>query len=266
MNRSRKRIGFTLIELLIVIAIIAILAAILFPVFARARENARRASCQSNMKQVALGVAQYVSDNDGRLMPFRNYNPLMSGGPGVTEFYSYFDPVQPYLKSPQLLFCPSYNKFKPSSVNAAARQSSAYQNTHYGFPALPTAQIRSIAPITDDTPNDANWDVPISIVMDIIPEPSRSCMLGETHGSAASQIADGWGNPFFYALTFTSLAKARHLEGANYAYLDGHVKWLPSTAVDGVKTAQGSNGQGITAGNASPYPIVFAWYYAGWQK
>ena len=56
--------GFTLIELLVVIAIIAILAAILFPVFARARENARRASCQSNMKNVALGFKQYIQDYD----------------------------------------------------------------------------------------------------------------------------------------------------------------------------------------------------------
>src|SRR4051812_17971231 len=59
--------GFTLIELLIVIAIIAIIAAILFPVFARARENARRASCQSNLKQIGLAIMQYTQDNDERL-------------------------------------------------------------------------------------------------------------------------------------------------------------------------------------------------------
>ena len=65
---SRKYLhGFTLIELLVVIAIIAILAAILFPVFARARENARRAACQSNLKQISLGIIQYAQDYDERL-------------------------------------------------------------------------------------------------------------------------------------------------------------------------------------------------------
>src|SRR6187455_2045598 len=58
--------GFTLLELLVVIAIIALLAAILFPVFARARENARRASCQSNLKQMGLATMQYVQDYDER--------------------------------------------------------------------------------------------------------------------------------------------------------------------------------------------------------
>src|SRR4028119_919204 len=65
-KRKQYRAGFTLIELLVVIAIIAILAAILFPVFARARENARRAACQSNLKQLGLAFAQYNQDYDGR--------------------------------------------------------------------------------------------------------------------------------------------------------------------------------------------------------
>ena len=59
--------GFTLIELLVTIAIITILSAILFPVFARARENARRASCMSNLKQIGLSMIQYVQDYDEKL-------------------------------------------------------------------------------------------------------------------------------------------------------------------------------------------------------
>jgi prepilin-type N-terminal cleavage/methylation domain-containing protein/prepilin-type processing-associated H-X9-DG protein len=87
--------AFTLIELLVVIAIIAILAAILFPVFARARENARRASCQSNEKQIALGVLQYVQDYDEITPPSDQVGPESSRG------------VQSYLKSSQIFVCPS---------------------------------------------------------------------------------------------------------------------------------------------------------------
>src|ERR1051325_7095287 len=63
----RARQGFTLIELLVVIAIIALLAAILFPVFSRARENARKSSCLNNIKQLAIGVTQYSQDYDETL-------------------------------------------------------------------------------------------------------------------------------------------------------------------------------------------------------
>src|SRR5579872_3382588 len=68
----QRRDGFTLIELLVVIAIIAILAAILFPVFAQAREKARSATCQSNQKQITLGVLQYIQDYDERMLPAVN--------------------------------------------------------------------------------------------------------------------------------------------------------------------------------------------------
>jgi prepilin-type N-terminal cleavage/methylation domain-containing protein len=75
----RKK-GFTLIELLVVIAIIAILAAILFPVFARAREKARQSACLSNVKQLGLGIMQYVQDYDGMYPDSSSCGLFYTGG------------------------------------------------------------------------------------------------------------------------------------------------------------------------------------------
>jgi prepilin-type N-terminal cleavage/methylation domain-containing protein len=90
--------AFTLIELLVVIAIIAILAAILFPVFAQAREKARQASCQSNLKQISTGFMMYVQDYD------ETYPPWTTNAcgtlPGGAFGFQYLFPniVDPYIK------------------------------------------------------------------------------------------------------------------------------------------------------------------------
>src|SRR5688572_2846551 len=102
MQVQRKRRGFTLIELLVVIAIIAILAAILFPVFAQAREQARTASCLSNLKQLGLGFKMYAQDYDenwpmGTYPGPRNWevNPDVEGNAGWNDcggFWAGFNP------------------------------------------------------------------------------------------------------------------------------------------------------------------------------
>ncbi|MEN6545298.1 MAG: type II secretion system protein [Armatimonadia bacterium] len=98
--------GFTLIELLVVIAIVAILASILFPVFARAREQARKTSCASNQKQIALAMLQYAQDCDEALPPFSQGSGYQgslgyAGGDGIR----WADMIFPYVKNKQVFDC-----------------------------------------------------------------------------------------------------------------------------------------------------------------
>lgn len=97
--------GFTLIELLVVVAIIALLAAILFPVFGRARENARRATCQSNLKQIGLGLIQYAQDYDEQ-QPLTTFGGN-GGSNAALGIYKWMDAIYPYVKSEQVFKCPS---------------------------------------------------------------------------------------------------------------------------------------------------------------
>jgi len=127
----RKRRGFTLIELLVVIAIIAILAAILFPVFARAREAARKATCLSNLKQIALACLMYAQDYDEVLPSVNNdgYNATShaidpansyitwsdaeSRNLGSIDYWQLADVLTPYVKSLDLFVCPTLARRAP---------------------------------------------------------------------------------------------------------------------------------------------------------
>ena len=102
----KGKAGFTLIELLVVIAIIAILAAILFPVFARAREKARQASCQSNLKQIMLGALMYMQDYDEMSLPsITGLNPDGTWNNNTSKWWDVL--ITPYTKNSQVYQCPS---------------------------------------------------------------------------------------------------------------------------------------------------------------
>ncbi len=109
MGRSR---GFTLIELLVVIAIIGVLTAMVFPVFASAREKARQATCMSNLKQLTLAMLMYLQDNDGGFVPAQSPDNLMRWhGRRLSEdepFDPTTGPLWGYYRHEQLKVCPSF--------------------------------------------------------------------------------------------------------------------------------------------------------------
>jgi prepilin-type N-terminal cleavage/methylation domain-containing protein/prepilin-type processing-associated H-X9-DG protein len=224
---KRQRRGFTLIELLVVIAIIAILAAILFPVFARARENARRASCQSNLKQIGLGIMQYTQDYDERY-PGMSY---------VVGSLGWGGSIMPYVKSIQLFQCPSeptaQGNFNSNTAidyfyNRALTDWAGDGDMGYSQSAL---QNVALTIMSGDFKTTNNWEqLPKNVSAS---EDGMQCsgILGNTGTGHCSDAA---------ALDRT--AAQRHLEGANYLFADGHVKFHKPTQIFGAATLFSTSG------------------------
>jgi prepilin-type N-terminal cleavage/methylation domain-containing protein/prepilin-type processing-associated H-X9-DG protein len=216
-----KRSGFTLIELLVVISIIAILAAILFPVFARARENARRASCQSNLKQIGLGFAMYTQDYDERYPQgqwFCNYRSPTAADttcPAGVGFYAahpavyiqWYHVMHPYTKSIQLYNCPS-NSAIPKQKNSQWGDWDTGQKTPYGWNTVNGTQTF------------------LGIHTSTVADPAGTLLVTEvtTDGVYGRHSWKATGNRG--TSNDPSPIGPWHLEGANVLWADGHVKWL----------------------------------------
>jgi len=209
--------GFTLIELLVVIAIIAILAAILFPVFARARENARRASCQSNLKQIGLGIMQYVQDYDER---YPMYRGPASGSP--IRPYGWADVIQPYVKSIQVLQCPSDSGAYTEDPGETGYVDYAYNLWIGGYGPTSKGGGMSLAQLTQPS---------VSV---LVLDYATGTAGAYTVGNASPSDGSTSGTCNYYGVAETGcigLARIaatdsrRHLDGVNLLFADGHVKW-----------------------------------------
>ncbi len=218
---ASPRNGFTLIELLVVIAIILILAAILFPVFARARENARRTSCLSNFKQIGMGIMQYTQDHDEKFpnnwdktalqtdtsMPGYKFIVIDGSGSPSGRYPTWMDFIYPYAKSLQIFDCPSVpvaNRDRPSygySGCFGGRNKSSYDN-----------RLSDTAPISLAT----------------VTRPAEVYVVFEFN-SYYSYYAGPYdvGDKARHALAANNFLVAPHLSGGSAAFADGHVKWMP---------------------------------------
>jgi len=253
-----KKSGFTLIELLVVIAIIAILASILFPVFARARENARRTSCLSNMKQIGLGLMQYTQDYDERYppnwqcpdntwagctanaataidtdpsKPSGRFTVNANHGDGSGHARTWMDSIFPYVKSTQIFVCPSHTL-------AASRPSYGYSTAIGGYGGSYNAYGGSsykpvaLAAITRPSEIICILDYEGAYSYTASPVIVRSRALDERSS--------------YYLMVIP------HLEGGTAAYADGHAKWRPRGTI-AANIPDGTSAAAYTSRAWNPY-------------
>jgi prepilin-type N-terminal cleavage/methylation domain-containing protein/prepilin-type processing-associated H-X9-DG protein len=252
--------GFTLIELLVVVAIITILAAILFPVFATAREKARQTSCASNQKQLALAFVQYSQDYD-EILPMGSTNV---GTGWAVQLY-------PYVKSNGVYHCPDDNSPQGGLVSYA-----------YNPNVTPLQTNGKILPISKyNSPSKTIMLTEVNTVAGYL-LCGNAVLPSSTTPETASSIANGlvgvsaFGYTYNLAGTCAHLAtgalsgesptvysgspgdNSRHTDGSNYAFADGHVKWMRGSVVSAGNNAttnsppsQDTVNSAFTGGNAA---------------
>ncbi|MBV9848990.1 MAG: DUF1559 domain-containing protein [Armatimonadetes bacterium] len=205
--------GFTLVELLVVIAVISVLAAIILPVFASARERARQASCASNLRQLGMAFSEYAQDND-ELLPGATDGSGGAGVEGGWVFYSVFGSpapaafdvtrggLYPYVKSKEVFVCPDDGQARASGLSYAVNSCTVDR----GADATAFPQPRPGKSLA------------------AFPAPAATLLLGE-EAADGDDHRTGSTNDGYLSLFFDDAVSVRHTGGSNVSFLDGHVKW-----------------------------------------
>jgi prepilin-type N-terminal cleavage/methylation domain-containing protein/prepilin-type processing-associated H-X9-DG protein len=239
MLTTSKNRAFTLIELLVVISIIALLAAILFPVFGRVREKARQTTCQSNLKQFGNALMLYTQDYDER-MPLaithiNQIGPYTAQANGVEEFGIHME-IMPYVKSREAFHCPDDRGFQeastsggfavPAGVTIWQAYGSSYRFAPENFSQFPSG--------TTEGPASRRYKV-IDLAEDGIGPPAFNqsppfpLPLSYFQRASETRVMRCWSAPWD-TLDYRRKANFFHPDGSMVSFADGHVKWVNSEA------------------------------------
>lgn len=194
---------------------IAILAAILFPVFAKAREKARQASCLSNMRQLTTAALSYAQDYDEMFLSGRYTGVCMYGHDhqgvapvAINDYQGWANHLMPYVKNTQIFRCTSQ---VPGTCTSGATY--AYTNNAYGF----------------------NYDGCVGRAMAVIQTPAEQMIFQDMQDTFVISST----NTAATAIAQMGTGLVRHNEGANVAFCDGHAKWMSGSAIKGFLPAAG---------------------------
>jgi len=214
--------------MLVVIALIAILAAIVFPVFSRVRENGRKTACLSNLKQLGQAFRLYSQDHRDKLPYFApsranwTYSWHHRLGPfmGNALLNRLTNALQPYVPDARIWFCPS-DLFRPE-VNAAGQQWGTEQAAMQGYVSYSVCTNWNTYKGGPD-PYCPGYFQPTDVVR-IIPDPLVANIRVARSPSKVNLLIDN-------GLYIDPAPKNQgpHMEGSNVLFLDGHVKYVPAS-------------------------------------
>jgi prepilin-type processing-associated H-X9-DG protein/prepilin-type N-terminal cleavage/methylation domain-containing protein len=208
----RARRGFTLIEIIIVIAVLMLLAGVLFPVFGRVRERGRQATCVSQLRQIGQAIQMYANDN-GQFYPARLPGEIVERAE-----CGWAEKIYPYTKSTQVFWCPTYShgEFRPgcpesdttegNTPEALYKWDGSYDLNGIHIPDRPAVHASRIR------------------------EPSNTILAVDGSGGFVTHASADPGNIDQGIGSWRALS--RHNGGGNVSFFDGHVKWLSLEAMN----------------------------------
>jgi prepilin-type N-terminal cleavage/methylation domain-containing protein/prepilin-type processing-associated H-X9-DG protein len=219
-NRQH-RFGFTLIELLVVIAIIALLAAMLLPGLARAKEMGRRTSCRNNLRQIALGMVMYVTDHGA--YPYGEL--VRKDMPTDIYWYVFLQPYTGQVLTNPLYRCPSYRGFTFDwTAQSDPKIGFIPPSGSYGYNSHGTGPLRG-PPVINLGLGSISGDgfAPIAVYPPIregqIRVPSEMIALADTFGVQNTLLR-------LFPYQLTNQSERAHITGHNVAFADGHIAFL----------------------------------------